>query len=333
MNEIKVSVIVPIYNASAFLRQTIDSILSQTLKQIEIICVDDGSKDDSLSILNGYADERIRVVSQENGGAGKARNTGLALAKGEYLSFLDADDFYEPDMLEKAYLKAKQDDSDIVVFRSDQYREDLDRFNEAKWTLRINDLPPYTPFDHRSFTDNVFKVFVGWAWDKLFKRTFVQKYGLSFQEIRSSNDMLFVFTAVVLAEKISVIDEVLYHQRRGNPDSISNTRERSWDNFYKALNALKENLIRFRLFEELRQDYINYCLHFSLWHLNTISGEKKKVLFHKLKNEWFKEFGIENKNKDYFYIRSEYLQYQLIRLLPFGLWVIARKVFQKLKKI
>lgn len=311
---VKVSVILPIYNSEKFLRQTLDSILNQTLKEIEVLCVNDGSTDSSLDILEEYAkkDERIIVINQENGGAGKARNTGLAKAQGEYLSFLDADDFFEADMLEKAYNKAIEGNADIVVFRSNQYREDLDEYKEAKWTLRMEELPPYRPMYFRTFTDNVFKVFVGWAWDKLFKRSFVEEHHLQFQEIRTSNDMLFVFSAIVLAKRIEVLEDILVHQRRDDPSSLSNTRDKSWDCFHTALVALKEKLIEYGLFHELEQDYINYALHFSLWHLTTIKGEKKEVLFNKLKDEWFQEFDILGKDKSYFYNKNEYMKYQAV---------------------
>ena len=106
---VKVSVILPVYNASDYLHQCMDSIVGQTLKDIEIICVDDGSTDNSLDILKEYEqkDKRVKVIQQKNAGAGAARNNGLSIATGEYLSFLDSDDFFEPDMLEKAYEKAK----------------------------------------------------------------------------------------------------------------------------------------------------------------------------------------------------------------------------------
>ena len=97
----KVSVILPVYNVSDYLRQCMDSIVGQTLKDIEIICVDDGSTDDSLAILKEYEakDQRVKVIQQANAGAGAARNKGLEIATGEYLSFLDSDDFFEPDMV------------------------------------------------------------------------------------------------------------------------------------------------------------------------------------------------------------------------------------------
>lgn len=314
MESVKVSVIIPVYNAEKYLAECIDSVIGQTLKSIEIICVDDGSADESLKILKEYekADRRVRILCQENAGAGAARNTGLAAAKGEYLSFLDADDFFEPDMLERAYSKAKEQKAQVIVFGSDQYREDLETFQEVGWTLRKHALPPYRPMNYQTFTENVFKVFVGWTWDKLFEREFVLKYQLKFQEQRTSNDLLFVFTAVVLAERIEVEEAVLAHQRRGNPESLSNTREKSWGCFYEALKALRENLIRYDLFYELEQDFINYALHFSLWNLNTIQGENKKVLYKMLKRRWFRELGITGHKKEYFYNQREYRQYREI---------------------
>jgi glycosyltransferase involved in cell wall biosynthesis len=315
MKETKVSVIIPIYNAEKYLCQCMDSVVSQTLRDIEIICVDDGSADASLSILQTYAaaDDRIRILSQENAGAGAARNRGLREAKGEYLSFLDADDFFEPDMLERAWQKAKAKSAQILVFGSDQYREETDTFASVNWTIRRHALPPYRPMNYRTFTENVFKVFVGWAWDKLFERKFVTEQGLWFQEQRTSNDLLFVFTAIVAADRIEVLDEVLAHQRRDNPDSLSNTRERSWQCFYEALKALRASLRERSLYEELEQDFVNYALHFSLWNLHTIRGEKKELLFRMLKKSWFRELGITGHPRSYFYEKKEYEEYQRIR--------------------
>ena len=311
MEEIKVSVIIPVYNAEEHLGQCLDSVLNQTLREIEVICVDDGSSDGSLALLNSYAekDERVKVIHQENGGAGKARNTGLAAARGKYLSFLDADDFSESTMLEKAYAKAEEQKTDIVVFNSDQYYEDSKEYREVSWTIRKKELPPYRPMYFRTFTDNVFKVFVGWAWDKLFLREFVEKHGLKFQQIRTTNDMRFVFMAVVLAKRIEIVDEVLIHQRRNQATSLSNTREKSWHCFHDALISLREELQKAGLYEELKQDYINYTLHASLWNYGTINGSKKDELYKKLKEEWFDEFGITDKPESYFYNKDEYRQY------------------------
>ena len=238
---VKVSVILPVYNVERYLEQCLDSIVGQTLKDIEIICVDDGSTDNSLNILKNYQkkDSRIRLIEQKNAGAGAARNVGMRTACGQCLSFLDSDDFFEPDMLEKAYECLEQYQADFVVFDSDQFHMDKQEFVDVPWVFRKQEIPPYMPFSHRELTDNVFKVFVGWAWDKLYRRSFVEAHALQFQEQRTSNDLLFVFSAFVLAKRIAVVDQVLAHQRRGSSTSLSVTREKSWHCFYDALTALR----------------------------------------------------------------------------------------------
>lgn len=305
-----VSVIMPVYNGETYLRQCLDSVVNQTLKEIEIICVDDGSSDRSVEILKEYAakDERVMVLQQANAGAGAARNNGLSKASGKYLSFLDSDDFFETDMLEKAVEKIAADRADFVVFRCDHYLNDTNTFKKAAYTLKKQTLPPYMPFNFRQITDNVFKAFVGWAWDKVYDREFVMKHNLKFQEQRTSNDMLFVFSALVLAKRITCLDEVLAHQRRNNGESLSNTREKSWFCFYNALKALRDVLKEKGLYEELKKDFVNYAVHFSLWNLNTITGDCYEKLYTKLHEEWFEELEVTGHDEDYFYNKTEYKQ-------------------------
>ena len=305
-----VSVIMPVYNGETYLRQCLDSVVNQTLKEIEIICVDDGSSDRSVEILKEYAakDERVMVLQQANAGAGAARNNGLSKASGKYLSFLDSDDFFETDMLEKAVEKIAADRADFVVFRCDHYLNDTNTFKKAAYTLKKQTLPPYMPFNFRQITDNVFKAFVGWAWDKVYDREFVMKHNLKFQEQRTSNDMLFVFSALVLAKRITYLDTVLAHQRRNNGESLSNTREKSWFCFYNALKALRDVLKEEGLYEELKKDFVNYAVHFSLWNLNTITGECYEKLYTKLHEEWFEELEVTGHDEDYFYNKTEYKQ-------------------------
>ena len=120
---VRISVIVPVYNCEDYLEESLGSILNQTFNDIEIICIDDGSSDDSLRILKKIAssDSRIQVFAQENQGAGAVRNYGMKKASGDYVYFFDADDFLESDALEKAYSNAVRNDSDIVFFKFDQY--------------------------------------------------------------------------------------------------------------------------------------------------------------------------------------------------------------------
>ena len=306
----KVSVIIPVYNAEDYLRQCLDSVCSQTLQEIEIICVDDGSADQSLRILKEYAakDSRISVLEQENAGAGAARNKGLAAAEGTYLSFLDSDDFFEPEMLEKAVGRLEEDQADFVVFRCDQYLNDQNAYKKVRYTLKADTLPPYRPFTYNQITGNIFRTFVGWAWDKVYRREFVQNEHLLFQEQRTSNDLLFVFSALTAAKRITWLDEVLAHQRRNNKESLSATREKSWFCFYDALCALRDYLKKNGIYDRLERDFINYAVHFSLWNLNTIAGSCRELLYSKLHKEWLKDLGITDRPSDYFYDAKEYCQ-------------------------
>lgn len=335
MNGIKISVILPVYNVEKYLSQCLESIINQTLREIEIICVDDGSTDNSLKILEEYAekDDRIKVIKQANAGAGAARNAGIKVARGCYFSFLDSDDFFELDMLKTAYERAEKDKADIVVFDSDQYDESNDLFMRAGSAMRKSALPADMPFNHSSVNYNIFRLFIGWAWDKLFKAEFVRENNLTFQEQRTTNDLLFVFSAIVLADRISVVDKVLVHQRKNVSSSLSNTRERSWECFYRALKALKSNLISYDLYKDLEQDYINYALHFSLWNFETITGPKKEELYNKLRNEWFEELGVSDKAEDYFYDKKEYKKLMKIKSKAYDRYMHDEAILNKFRKI
>ncbi|MCD8190924.1 MAG: glycosyltransferase [Clostridiales bacterium] len=304
---IKVSVIMPVYNAEQYLRQTLDSLLVRNETQFELICVDDGSTDGSLDILREYEakDFRVRVITQANGGAGAARNNGMQYARGEYLSFLDADDFFEPDMLRRAYDRAHTWNTDITVFRCDQYLEQKDCFTSARYTINERLLPVEQPFAGQEIQGDIFKAFVGWAWDKVFRTEFVRENGLRFQEQRTTNDMLFVFSAIVKAQRITTMPQVLAHHRR-NSTSLSVTREESWDCFYHALCALRQQLKDWDLYDRFEQDFVNYSVHFTLWNVTSLRGSAYFKLHEKLTTRWAEDLGITAHRKSYFYHPDEY---------------------------
>ena len=323
----RISVIITAYNAQSYLEQTLDCITGQTLKDIEIICVDDGSTDRTPQILDTYAasDSRITAVHQKNGGAGAARNHGMRYATGEYLSILDADDFYEPDMLEKAYCFASENQADIAVFRCDLYREATDTFSPCNYSIHEGLLPQKSPFAANDVQRDVFKLFVGWAWDKLFLRSFVEEHHLRFQEQRTTNDMLFVFSALLLARRSVTSQQVLAHHRQA-AGTLSVTREKSWMCFYNALTALRSNMQQWGIFNRYEQDFVNYALHFSLWNLNTLQEPTHTLLYNKLRQEWFADLGIKKKAQEYFYHRGEYNQYKdICRYTPEQLKKVQEK--------
>ncbi len=311
MNVPKISVIIPVYNSRKYLSQCLDSLRCQTLTDIEIICVNDRSTDNSADIIAGYAqtDDRVILLSQPNAGAGAARNKGMSAAKGRYLSFLDADDFFEPDMLEKAYNAAEGKKADVAVYGCDIYENG--RFSPCNYSIRHHLLPASSCFAATDIKKDVFKAFVGWAWDKLFRTDFIRENDIRFQEQRTTNDMLFVFSALVKAERITVVPDVLAHYRR-EEGSLSVTREKSWHCFYDALVALKQQLLSWGIYERFHRDYINYCVHFSLWNLETLARPAHTLLYNKLRDEWFESLGVLQYDKDFFYNEKEYSEYRWI---------------------
>lgn len=240
MSSPKVSVIVPVHNAEKYLEQCLNSILGQTLKDIEVICVNDKSTDGSAAILDSYAanEPRLRVLQSPGLGAGGARNIGLESAQGKYLSFLDADDFFEPDMLESAVAKAEEDQSDIVVYGSWLYDTMRQANRQAKWMLNTECLPEGRPFAPSEIADCLFNVFGNYTWNKLFRTSLVRERGVLFQEISRTNDLFFTCTALTQADLISVIDKIFVHYRIATPTSLQSTNDRDPLSFLKAFDAL-----------------------------------------------------------------------------------------------
>lgn len=299
----KVSVIIPVYNEEKYLQQCLESVCGQTLQNIEIICVDDGSADNSVAILQQMQkeDKRIQIYTQKNSGAGTARNLGMKYAKGKYLSFLDSDDIFEPNMLENMVQAAEKENTDVLVCRSDEFDTATGASIVTPWTIKKEFLPEFFPFASKDVKKNFFEVFVWWPWDKLFRKSFIDSLGIKFQSLRTTNDLFFVCSAILMALRISYIDDVLVHQRVGVKSSLSRTREKSWDNFYKALMVLKQFMMGKNLYSRFEQDFVNYCLNFSRWHLDTIEGDSYVLLYQALKDKWLREFAVTSHTEEYFY--------------------------------
>lgn len=304
--KIKISVILPVYNVERYLKQCMDGILGQTLREIEIICIDDGSTDGSQEILREYEgrDGRVQVLTQKNAGAAAARNRGMALARGKYLSFLDSDDFFEPDMLEKAYCCAEREQADITIFRGNRYDDTLDAWIPMDYSIKKQQLPDRNPFNWRDMPEHIFTFAVGWAWDKLYLRKFVEDGELSFQELRTSNDLYFVFSSLAKAERIYTMEDLLVHHRIHVKGSLSVTRERSWRCFYEACTALQDELIRMGVYEELEQGFASWALHFCFWNLDTIEGAAYEKVYDLICGECSERFGFFRHTREY-YVQPE----------------------------
>lgn len=227
----KVSVIMPVYNVGEYLPKCLDSILSQTLKDIEILCVNDGSTDNSLDVLNSYAerDKRIIIIDKDNEGSGIARNTALARAQGEYVYFVDSDDWLDNDLvLAKITEKADKDNLDILIFGGlSCYEKD----NEIKKTMggyslkNLSDKWKNIVFSSQEIKKDVFK-FPSTAWTKLYRREFLEKNKIRFQVLGVGQDQLPFFHSMITAERIAVLDECLYCYRKNRRGSAMTVKKK-----------------------------------------------------------------------------------------------------------
>jgi len=262
----KVSVIIPVYNVEAYLRKCLDSVLSQTLHDIEIICVDDGSTDGSEAILKEYAakDVRIRLLAQENAGAGAARNAGLAVAKGEWLYFLDGDDFIiDEHCLLTAVRAGDTLNPDFVVFQGEEVDDRLGVRTPMSYLKRV--LPWADGCLHQvaEFGENRF-VTVGLApWNKLVRKDVIERFAIKFQEIRKSNDLAFTTELLARAKTFVALSNYLIGYRVNNPMSTQATNSAAPLLFYDALLEAKHRLAGD--FKEpmrlLARETIRYHLH------------------------------------------------------------------------
>ena len=265
----KVSVIIPVYNVEEYLRECLDSVVNQTLKEIEIICVDDGSTDNSLEILKEYTakDKRITIMKQKNLYAGVARNAGLSQAKGEYLSFLDSDDFFELNMLEEVYEKVKKTKTDIVMFNAYLYDDTLKQDKEVDWTLDVKNVPEI--FNYKDVSDKVFKLSNCWVWNRLYNHNFIKKNNLAFQSLGCANDTFFSCIATVQAHKITYTEKRYVHYRT-NRQKFQNVTSPEFRHkhptallncFYSIYLKLKQ----LNIYTELKKAYLHVTTEHIAW--------------------------------------------------------------------
>jgi len=311
---IKVSVVIPVYNAAEFLPKCLESFLSQTLEEIEIICINDGSSDDSLSVIQNYAgiDGRIICIDQENAGAGKARNVGMEKASGKYIYFPDADDYAAADLLRKAYETSEEYQTDICIFSCSLFDSQTGEVKPYPFSVKKAMLPHKQVFDMNDINGNPLMCFAGWAWDKLYRRDFVTEHRLQFQEQRTTNDLYFVTAAFLKARRVTFLPDYLYYQRRHNPNSLSETRHLSWDCFYRAIVKVRSEMIGMGIYDEHEKDFINFALRRCIWNLTTIRETEAILLFRRLRDEWLDELKIRDYGAGFYDNPKDYEQLVLI---------------------
>ena len=273
----KVSIIVPVYNVEKYIEKCLNSLVKQTMEDIEIIIVNDGSKDNSINVINKFIKqypEKIVYLEKENGGLSDARNYGLPYAKGEYIAFLDSDDYVEEDMYEKMYKLAKKENSDMVECDfiweyPNKQKEDIGQIYTNK----------------KQMLEKVRVV----AWNKLIKTNIVIENKITFPKGYRYEDVEFTYKLVPYLNRVSFLKKpcVHYVQRENSISNLQNERTKEIFNVLDhVLDFYKKNNIYDEYKEELEYIYTRYLLCSSL--LRMVKIKNKKIKNKVLEETWEK---------------------------------------------
>jgi len=301
----QISIVVPIYNTARYLRECIESIINQSFTNIEIILVNDGSTDNSLDICYEYKerDSRVIVINQKNSGVAVARNAGLKIATGEYIIFLDSDDIFSNNLLEKLYNQAEKTNADITICRENALYEN-EPLQKIRWYMDDIASPPCEVFSVKIYSKYILNFCILWPWDKLYRTEFLKRIDAKYPTkriIEASEDLVFVGRTLVNAERITIVNEYLINHRY-HSKSLEATR-----NKYAATEALKELAALLKkdgLYSTVKQSFINLVMVYLRWHYSIRKDDKQEV--EKIVKKAVKKYKLHSYTQDYFYDKWGY---------------------------
>lgn len=303
MSEIKVSIVVPIYNLEKYIPRCLDALVNQTLEEIEIICVDDGSKDSAPQIIDEYKEKypnKVKTFHKENGGEWSARTYGLKQATGEYVGFIDSDDVPEVTWAEKLYNAAKANDADIAFCGYD--RVDLDTGKTVSTEMTQHGI-----MNKEVDWNDDFIVYANPSlWNKLYKLERVKH--LEFLPFRGCNDTLFLIQSYMDGvKKLTFIPDVLYHYYLRSSSQIHSMNEKDIENLKKYLKVLKEHAIQIGKYDEYKETLATMAfLHLGISWAFMLSYDKSVKMTEALRGiiKYLNENFPEWKNSKHFKITN-----------------------------
>lgn len=298
MKNPRISVVMPVYNVERYLDETLKSLKDQTFKDFEIICVDDSSTDRSLAILKKYAqkDKRFVILSQKNAGAGAARNYGFSKAKGEYVIFLDSDDLFSPNLLEKLYLAASENQADIATCNFSRFEENGKEIYRTG--IHTDWIPKGTTvFNYKDCPSHILSVVNPTPWNKLYRSEFIRKNSLRYEEISSSNDITFAAVSVATAERVTFITDSLVRYRVGHADTISSTKTKNLNNIVVAISSAVRQAKALPYSDEIKDSIARFAVDnyiFSLKNYIRDFSSENAAQFYQHVHEVFNESDFVN---------------------------------------
>ncbi len=320
----KFSIIIPVYNVEAYLNECVDSVLKQTYKDYELILVDDGSSDGSSRICDDYAQKYnfVKVIHKSNSGAADTRNAGTAVATGEYIVYIDSDDYLADDeFLERLAIKT-QDQPDVILYKFKKYYEDTNRFEECTYSMKdIQDGENVADIvNSLAKTDS----FYCSAWSKSIKRSIIADNNINFKKGILGEDIEWYYRVMFYVKKISILDEVgiVYRQREGSVTQTGGEK-----NFVDNITILE-------YWEEHLKDYpdeeVRYALYNSMGKLVS-----NLMISYSRAGAWRKEY--KSKLKKLMYIVKESTNpraksiAKFYKIIGFDATVLALRIMDKIK--
>ncbi len=278
----KVSVIIPVYNVEKYISQCLNSIINQSLNDIEIICVNDGSTDSSSSILEQYAhnDNRIKIINQVNQGQGVARNNAIKQANGEYIVFVDPDDWLVDGALEKIYKFISINKADVIQFNYINYYEEnkIKKYDSAAKNFKKlfhYDLLKNKFYICKNLGKNCLANMSMVVWNKAYSTNFIKQNNIHFAPSKHAEDHLFTLMSLLNTDKIYYLDEYLYYYRTAYGSAMNKSSD---ENFciFDNIKLLKDFLVDKNLYSSLEEEYKHYTIDVLVWHYNYVKVESQK---------------------------------------------------------
>lgn len=287
---VKISVIIPVYNVQDYLRECLSSVIHQTLEDIEIICVDDGSTDSSLKILTEYEylDDRITIIHKSNKGLASTRNFAMKYAKGKYIFFLDSDDNIKLNTLEELYGYAEKNKLDFLIFQAINFDSSKKEFFETEYfsmnKLKNSNLK--SVFNYADLGDLIFSISVT-AWQKLYNREFLENIGAQFLDGLIFEDNLFFWEVLFNANRISFMPEYFY-VRRIHPNSIMSYADERFIDSIEVNRLIIEKFREYGVLDNFKHILYDKRFDLTFYRLNQIQDEFKDNYFKELKEDYKK---------------------------------------------
>ncbi|MBP5429397.1 MAG: glycosyltransferase [Elusimicrobiaceae bacterium] len=269
---LKVSVIIPVFNVASYLKNCLDSCLASTLQEVEFICINDGSTDNSLQILQEYAkkDKRFIVLSQENSGQGITRNRALQVAQGEFVAFVDPDDFISPDLLKSAYDYAQLHRADVVQFNYIEYRESQKKYKKIdlckKFKKEYNyNLKTRKKYDKTVISEGLFYNLYNQVWNRIYRRDFILKNDIHFATTRNGEDHLFTIGVLIHADEIYYLADYLYTYRVRMGSMCHSWTDVDMDYTFENISQLSKYLQAHNLYDKYSSQLSEYRVRALFW--------------------------------------------------------------------